>query len=57
MKADKIEVMSFTAIIECPNCHTALDGWVSDPRGAEDVECEDCGIKFSIPEDCPVVLL
>jgi hypothetical protein len=57
MDASKIEVSSFTAVVECPYCHTTIDGWLGDPRGADDVECEDCQQKFNIPSNCEVVLL
>lgn len=56
MDAEKIEISSFAITIECPYCNKSLNGWIGDPRGAEDVECEDCGQKFNVPKDCEIVL-
>lgn len=56
MNTEKIEISAYTAVIKCPHCHAEHSGWMGDPRGAKDVECEECGEKFSVPEDCPVAL-
>jgi rubredoxin len=42
--------------VNCPECEADIEGWVGDPRGAPEVECEVCGHVFSIPEDARVVL-
>lgn len=33
--------------IKCPNCGEYLEGWVCDPRGAEDT-CDYCNKSFKI---------
>lgn len=52
----KITVSSYTAIIECPHCSAEITGWLDDPRGAKDVQCDECEETFDIPEDAEVVL-
>ena len=52
----KIEVSSYTAIIKCPHCDANVTGWLDDPRGAENVECDECGKTFDVSNDCEVVL-
>jgi len=41
----------------CPGCGAALDGYLMDPRGTEDVICEECGTEFDIPPDAGVVIV
>lgn len=58
MQATKI--VARVQYVECPACGELLEGFLGDPRGAgEDdgeIECEDCGQKFSVPHDAEVVL-
>ena len=50
----KLVVASYSVRIECANCGNDVVGWIYDPRGAINVECEDCGKTFDIPEDCEI---
>ena len=54
--ATEITISAFTAEVRCPHCGHEHEGWIADPRGAKDVECEKCGKTFDIPEDTKVVL-
>lgn len=40
--------------VECPNCGYELTGFVNDPRGRPDIECENCETVFSVSEDAEV---
>lgn len=40
----------------CPCCHSALEGFFSDPRGQNDVVCDDCGGTFDIPAGARIVI-
>jgi hypothetical protein len=51
-----IRISSFTAVIECPHCGAAITGWLCDPRGVENVECDECEKTFDVPSDTEVIL-
>lgn len=40
----------------CPFCEGENTGFVMDPRGAENIVCEQCEEKFDIPGDARVVM-
>ncbi len=42
--------------VDCPHCGCLNEGWVVDPRGVKDVECDHCEKKFDVPNDIEVVL-
>ena len=41
---------------QCPCCGAALGGYVDDPRGLMDVNCEDCGSTFDIPRRAALII-
>jgi hypothetical protein len=42
--------------LRCPHCQVLLDGFQHDPRGLQDVTCEDCGGSFDIPRRAHLVI-
>lgn len=42
--------------VSCPECEHQVEGFVSDPRGAQKVECEECKATFNVPEDARIQL-
>lgn len=40
----------------CPHCDEVVEGFVGDPRGATDIECDYCRRKFDIHEEADVVI-
>jgi uncharacterized protein (DUF983 family) len=36
--------------VECPHCGAHQDGWVNDPRGAEET-CDECGEPYKVHND------
>lgn len=41
---------------DCPRCGVALEGYYCDPRGQQDVCCEDCGTEFDIPSNANLII-
>ena len=41
---------------DCPRCGVALEGYYSDPRGQQDVCCEECGSEFDIPSNAALII-
>jgi len=58
MQATKI--VARVQYVECPACGEHNEGFIGDPRGAGDaddeIKCEKCGQKFSVPYDVMVEL-
>ncbi len=52
----KLVLNSYTGKVACPHCGYEVTGWMSDPRGAKDAECDECGKQFDIPEDIEIVV-
>ncbi len=52
----QLKVDAYTGTIDCPHCGCLNDGWVVDPRGVKDVECDGCDKRFDVPDDIAVVL-
>jgi hypothetical protein len=40
----------------CPACGQALEGYLGDPRGVHDIDCENCGATFDIPARAALVI-
>lgn len=41
--------------VHCPHCDAEIDGWLSDPRGAEET-CESCGGRYRVDADADVLM-
>lgn len=39
---------------QCPTCGRWIEGWVGDPRLAEDDKCDFCGAHFHVHPDADV---
>lgn len=40
----------------CPHCQEPLEGFLSDPRGIKNVDCQACGEEFDVPASAALVL-
>jgi transposase-like protein len=48
-----VNIIASISYIECPHCGVPQFGFVNDPRGGN-FTCNDCNLKFDVPEDTPV---
>jgi hypothetical protein len=52
----EIVIHATVRCVTCPVCEAELEGFASDPRGKNEIECEQCDTKFEIPCDARVIL-
>lgn len=55
-RVTEIHVVPQQVWFACPGCGAQLEGYYSDPRGTEEVCCEECGLDFDIPADAAVLI-
>lgn len=41
------------ASLDCPHCGAEIDGWLRDPRGAQDT-CDECKQPYTVAPDASV---
>lgn len=53
-EADTITIHAASITVTCPHCEEEQEGFVMDPRGSDEVTCEECQQGFSIPHDAEI---
>ncbi|MDB5987903.1 MAG: hypothetical protein JWR16_2956 [Nevskia sp.] len=56
LKVMRVHVQAVQVWFLCPGCNVALEGFLSDPRGINEITCQDCGTEFDIPNAADIVI-
>lgn len=56
LPAEVVNIFAQVQYINCPKCDKQLEGWLGDPRGSDEVECEHCNHKFTVSPESQICL-